>query len=370
MYFDGVNYIGVEEADALQSPLPAAITAGRSVISSITTTPFVIPASYFGMHIGGYTPGATYPISFGTWRFLDAGVHWKSLETSRGVYDSTAVTKLNNMLSYCATNGIGVIYPVPYTPAWASSNPSSSGDQNGTGTAWCPALFTDLTAHVNYVLGRMAAYGITSAVVESWNEPNGPNVYKDTIGNLVTHCQTIKDAVAAWNTANSTTHRVMSPSFNDGGGVSTGSLSLDGWLAAGGGPACDIIGYHIYTGGFPAGLYVNLSIVDAVKAVMVARGVSAKEFWISECGDSYIANYANASANYIAQILLFCAAKGVKNYCWYSYDAPGILDMRISRVPALWEAARTLLSGKTVSWVNQLPGRKLAANIGGLTQFV
>ena len=200
--------------------------------------------------------------------------------------------------------------------------------------------------------------------------PISPNVYKDTVLNLITHQQTIWNAVQAYNTANSTTHKVMSASFTDTGGVSTGSLSLDNWLVNGGGSYCDYIGYHIYTGNNPQGLYVNLTQVDLVKAVMSARSVSSKELWISECGNSFIRNYASASQNYIAQVLLYCAAKGVKRFCWYSYDHIGVPDMRLSNVPALWESARALLSGKTVNWVNQLPGMKLAANIGGAVQFV
>ena len=366
IYRDGSNFKGVEESDSLESPLPASVTAGAGLISSITATPFTIPAKYFGAHFSNYTD--PLPITCGTIRALDCGVSWHNIETSAGVHPSAAVEKLQAIIALAISGSRDLIYTVPFTPAWASSNPTSAGDGNGTGTAWCPASWTTLTDHVNYILGIMDAAGKTDCVIEGWNEPNTPDVYKDSIGNLVTHQQTIWDAVQAYNAAHSTTFQVMCPSYTDGGGVSGATQSLDNFLAQGGGAYCDIIGYHIYTGGSPCGLIIDLSIVDRVKTVMAARSVSGKELWISEAGNSRVSELV--STNYIKRIFLYCAAKGVKRLCWYSYDHPGVPDMRLSNAVWAWEQAVSLLSGKTVSWVNLLPGGKLAASIAGTAQII
>lgn len=369
VYWNGANYIGVEPSDSLQSPLSAAITSGAGSISAITTTPFTISPSFFGMHHNAFAAGQNLPCSYGTWRFHDSNVQWSALETARGVINSTALAKLDAMLAKCASSSITPIYNVPFTPVWASSNSGSTGDGNGTGTAWCPASFVDLTNHVNYVLGRMLLAGVTSAYIEGWNEPDTPTCYKDTTANLVTHQQTIWNAVQAYNTANSTTHKVISPSYTDRGGVSTATYNLDSFLVAGGGSYFDVVGYHFYTGG-QQGLLVDLLQVDMVKTVMANRGISGKELWCTECGQTYIANYANGTYNYFAQVLLYCAAKGVKRFCWYNWNGGGIGNMGAYQVPALWAAAVALLSGKTVQWVNVLPGNRLAASIGGVVQYV
>lgn len=361
IYYDGTNWIGVEESDSLQSPLPAQVTAAKtSPISSLTSTAFVIPEKFFGMHTAGSFPS---DIVYGSCRSHDSNVHWGRLETARGVYDSSVVANLDSMVAYCAENNIDFVYIIPFTPAWASSNPTSSGDGNGTGTAWCPASWTDLTNHVNYVLNR---YGTQIHAVEGWNEPNTPTCYKDSMANLVMHQQTIWNAVQAYNVAHGSAIKVVTASYTDDPN-SASAQSLNNFLAAGGGAYCDVVGYHTYSGDH-LGLRVNRDHTAKVKTVMANRGVSAKDLWITEVGDSLISTHGND--DWITQHLLHAAAQGVKKFFWYNYPGGGIGDIGLYQVPEAWERARLALSGKTVQWVNALKSMKLAASINNVVNYV
>lgn len=360
LYWNGVSYTGVERSDLLISPLLSGVTGAKTQpIVSLTTTPFTIPPQFFGLHTGGTYPSATY----GSQRSHDSNVMWSKLETARGVYDPVVQANLDAMVANCTANGRHFLYNVPFTPAWASSNPTSPGDGNGTGTAWAPALMSDLTNHVNYILNR---YGSQIYAIEGWNEPNTPSAFKDTLANLILHQQTIWNAVQTYNSGHSTSIKIVSPSYTDDPS-GTGGSTFDNFLATGGGAYCDIIGYHIYTGN-NLGLRVNRDFIAGVQSVMATRGVSAKDLWITECGDSNIGLYG--SNNFVTRQLLYAAAKGVKKFFWYNWPGGGIGNMGMYQVPAAWQAAINLLSGKTVQWVNASKSLELGASINGVVQFV
>lgn len=350
----------IERSDAAQAVLPVRVQAGG--ISQITSTPFAFPNDFFGIHCGAEL-GPTY--FYGRRRFLDSSVDWRDIETAAGVYNTTAVNKLVSMIQRCRDLGVKIIYPVPFTPQWASSNPSSAGDGNGTGTAWAPASFATLTSHVNYVLNLMRTNGVTDASIQGWNEPNTPNVYKDSVANLVLHQQTIWNAVQAYNTANSTTYTVLSATLTDRSASGPG-MTVATLLAAGLGNFCNVWSHHAYSGGFPSGLWIDLHVIDDVKAAFAAAGFS-KPFMIDECGDS---NFGFYTWRDVVRALLYARAQGAIAWCWYSHDAQGVPDMRVSRNEAAFISAVNFLRGRTVQWVNKLPGAELCASIDGQIVFI
>jgi hypothetical protein len=350
----------IERSDAAQASLPPRVLAGG--VSQITATPFTFPSDFFGIHCA-FTEGPSY--FYGRRRFLDAGVTWSDIEISSGVYNTTAVAKLTSMIQRCRDLGVKVVYPVPFTPQWASSNPGSTGDGNGTGTAWAPASFATLTSHVNYVLNLLRVNSVTDAVIQGWNEPNTPNVYKDTVPNLVLFQQTIWNAVQAYNLANGTTYTVMSCALTDRSATGPG-MTVATLLTAGLGAFCDVWGHHSYSGGFPSGLWVDLPIIDSVKSAFSAASFT-KPFMIDECGDS---NFGSCTWRDVVRALLYARAQGAIAWCWYSHDAPGVPDMRISRNEAAFISAVNFLRGRNVQWVNRLPGAELCASIDGQVVFI
>ena len=365
VYYNGTDIIGTEESDLVTYPLPIGITGSpKQTVVTLASTPFVIPPTFFGMHS---QDTALESITYGAWRNLSAFVDWCYIETSDNGYDAGQLTKLDAMIAKCVAQGRDVVWCFANTPTWASRTPASVDPAYTNGSAWTPANFANLTRFINVLLTR---YPGQIQYVEGWNEPNDTALYyKDTLANLVTHQQTIWNAVQAHNTATGRSIKVISPSFTGAGGTNQGPINLDAFLAAGGGAYCDIIGHHPYSMGNGQGLFIDRTVLQLAKSTMATRGLSAKGFMVTEGGDSVITNYTRD--RFVRQ-MLFAAALGAVKFCWYSYDIPGIQDMRIqTQAATAWNDAVTYLSGKTIGWVNYSPSTlRLGALINGVPTLV
>lgn len=74
----------------------------------------IVPANYFGMHVGFVTPGTPWPaVPFGTWRLWDANVTWKDLEPQKGVWD---FSKLDAFVALAQQHKVDIILPLALTP--------------------------------------------------------------------------------------------------------------------------------------------------------------------------------------------------------------------------------------------------------------
>ena len=107
-----------------------------------------------------------------TWVREDFG--WASIEATRGVDDWTYTDKL---MTSAATNGISVLAVVSSTPAWASSDPTSTHDKLYPPTN--PADFAAFAAAVAARYGNTGTFWAAHpelpkkplAAMEIWNEP-------------------------------------------------------------------------------------------------------------------------------------------------------------------------------------------------------
>lgn len=368
--YNGTNYICAESVDMESAPLDAEIAAmNPSEITTITSTPFVVPLKFFGLHVPAYPKTWAEPaVQFGTVRGLHAlsgGESWAALETSKGFFNTAKVANFEAGLADAFANGRDYIYCLDYTPTWASSNPSSS-DTLGLGAAWLPADLGDLTDFVTWICGKALAAGYTTGFyVEGWNEPNTPGVFKGTIAELVTHQQNVWNAVQAFNLANSTTYKVVSPAFNDVTGISSAAYNLTNFLSNGGAAYCDHIGYHIYSGNSVIGLRINNSLIDSIKTVLTNASVT-KTVFMTEVGASTIAKYDET--NYLTRAFLYAAANCVARFCFFKWGTGGGLgDMALEHAPSQWNRMVDLLDGKTIDWVNKRAGSaELVASIDGV----
>src|SRR5205085_6870107 len=89
---------------------------------------------------------------------------------------------------------------------------------------------------------------------EIWNEPNLPRFFSGSAEEMLSLAREAHDILKQVDPANV----VVSPSATSG---EAGLAWLEAYLRAGGGAACDIVGFHFYTGGHPPETVRRLAIL-------------------------------------------------------------------------------------------------------------
>lgn len=388
VYPSGTDFIFIEESDALQANLPAAVTSaptintvlsgnlydtvGRTIpaIASITATPFTITRDMIGMNVA--SDWRTVDLTkVGFLRLIDYPFTWKYIEQSAGVYLPAAVAELDALFAACAAAGCGVIFCVDATPASRSRQTATARWLPGTAGAPGAIDYTQLTAFVNWALNR---YGTRMTAIESWNEPSVTTSYLDSngIAGVVAFHNAVAAAVSAWNTANSGAVKVVSLTNTGWDGISGSPAlrSIDNLQTASGFANCDVFGFHIYRGGGSTPFDCPINLIRPLQTAQAATAAAGKPLWITEFGDSTIAS-TGATSTYWLRILLLWAGLGAKKIAPYAWDSAGIGNMRVNQVSAAFYSALQTLVGSTVSYVNAIHGgHRIAARINGVDMLI
>jgi hypothetical protein len=242
------------------------------------------------------------------------------------------------------------MYTVYKTPAWAAVG----GVVNAP-----PVNQSHLTSWINFLYTR---YGTKIKYYEGWNEPNIVNSFVGNIAALVTHQQTIYNAVKANNAASI----VLSPSFGMKAGISTDAMSMANFFTSGGAAYCDQIAYHPYKSfSAPSGTKLDFdrTLPALYKAQMVTSGVS-KPLATTECGSSM------HTFNRLLENFVYSATVNNMSLV-YSWDAVGYSDMRLSlRGVAEWNRAVAFLNGKTMTAVNAFGNGDFGVVLDGVGYLV
>jgi hypothetical protein len=151
--------------------------------------------SFFGLHDGS---GLAYGhLPFGSLRLWDAGVTWKDIETSPGVYDWT---RLDSLVSAAQAHHVQVTLVLAMTPSFYSSAPSLPPEDLGAFTRYVEAVMS----RYRFFQGHR---GISAYQV--WNEGNVPYFWTGTpaqLAQLTSIVDSVRDAVDPRAT-------VVAPSF-------------------------------------------------------------------------------------------------------------------------------------------------------------
>ncbi len=270
----------------------------------------VIPTTLFGMHIhniGTYTPWPTVP--FGTWRLWDASVSWPNLEPSKGQW---YFDKMDSYVEIAQANNVEILLPLGLSPAWASKRPSEPSAYK-PGNAAEPENIEDWKNYVRTVATR---YKGLIRYYEIWNEPNEPLFFSGTVDQMITLA---REAYAILKEIDPEI-MVVSPSATPGGVVDLGTPWLEKYLMKGGAAYADIIGYHFYvTPNQPESM---LPLINKVKTLMTAYGISSKQLWNTEAGWATPKIFSSeAEANgYVARSYILNWAAGINRFYWYAWD--------------------------------------------------
>src|SRR5215469_443013 len=212
-------------------------TSTPSPTPSPTPPPAAINSELFGMHIHRIGSGTPWPSvsALPAWRLWDAGVSWRQIERSRGVFDFTL---LDMYVSIAQQHNTELLLTLAYTPQWASQRPNEPSN-GGAGASAPPADFHDwddfVTALVTRYKGQIKAY-------ENLNEANLPQYFTGTVTDQFTM---LRDAYQIIKQVDSSA-TVLGMGYQ---GV--GFEQLDQLLAMGGGAYMDALSYHFYSQGKP-----------------------------------------------------------------------------------------------------------------------
>lgn len=310
------------------SPSPEA----SSVIDGqIRQGKYVIPSSFFGMHINKVT--TSWPLAqVGGLRLRASQVNWDQIEKSPSVYDFTL---LDQWIAEAKQNGATVMYPFVAVPQFYSSDPGDTTcdyapgacdpptDLNADGSGTDAAFKNFVAAIVNHV-GNQIQYW------EIWNEPNQKSQWKPT-DSILPYNQLIrmaKDAREIIQAANPNA-LMLTPAPV---GFPTGApMWLEGYLAAGGGPYADVISFHGYLnqywklGAYPVAEN-EVRLVSRVKYWVAKNGQQDKPLWISEggWGNVDLTGFTDPRLQtaFIARYVLLQQSLGIAQAYWYQWDNP------------------------------------------------
>ena len=129
----------------------------------------------------------------------------------------------------------------------------------------------------------------------------------------------------------------------------------------------DVVAFHSYSHDGYNNLFAIPQMVANVRAVMALRGLSDRPIWITETSaitpplKSFVVAHQQS---FIARSLLLALGSGVDRVVWYAWDDP-LGFHRQPAVAAYWNEFTGLLAGATISLVNSLRNRRVAAVIDG-----
>ncbi len=272
------------------------------------------------------------------------------------------------------------------TPTWASARPGEPGHYANGGDAE-PASADDLGAFAAAVCLRYRARGTPITAFEVWNEPKFEdggglaqgNYFTGSASALAGMARAVHRAVKAIDPA----ARVLSPAptgleYPWVDGDRSGTDHLNRFMAAPDGAGgrgrdwVDVIAFHAYSHDGYNNVHAIPQMVANVRFVMALHGLGDLPVWVTEVSaitpalSSFVAQHQQA---YIARTLLLALGAGVSRIVWYAWDDP-LGFHRQPTVARYWDELTGLLAGSTLSLVNSLRDRRVAAVIDGRRHLV
>jgi hypothetical protein len=275
-----------------------------------------VDGRYFGMHIHNAASGTRWPdVPVGSWRLWDASVNWPDLQPAADRWDFTRLDLYVGMAGVVKTE---LLLPLGLSPAWASSRPREQLSY-GPGNVAEPRSIDDWNRYVATVArrykGKIAAY-------EIWNEPNAHGFFSGDIDTMV------KLTCSAYKIIKQVDPQalVVSPAATY---QAQGVAWLDRFISHGGKGCFDVVGFHFYTLAHepPEAM---LPLVEQVRSVLAAHGLSSLEIWNTEAG--WIIKNAHRpvrvpwrtlndeAAAYVGRALILGWTSGLRRFYWYAWD--------------------------------------------------
>lgn len=298
-------------------------TISASASSSVAITPSFnsstfsnpLPSTFFDHSFGALADWPTGPFGGIRLWLQSPGTDWRSIETSRGVYNWTG---LDEWLSVAGENNVDVLYTFGNTPNWASLRPDETcGINGGAGGGGCAAPPSDVDSGDNIwkeFVTALVEHSLASShpikYYEIWNEPDLSTFWTGTNAQLVTMQD---DAYTIIHTLDPSA-QVTGPSVTHTGGASW----LDAYYAAGGATDQDIVAYHSYVG---SSNVLDLGpLITSIQAEMSDFGIGSKPLWGTEGSWGSQSLPPDQQEAWVAKAYIISWMDGVARNYWYAWD--------------------------------------------------
>jgi hypothetical protein len=295
--------------------LPSGVASAKS---------YSVDKRFFGVHDSDLT---SWPaVSPGSVRLWDAGVTWREIETSPGVYD---FSRLDALVRAANARRAEVTLVLGMTPSFYSPDGRSS------------SMPSSLAAWNNYVRAVATHYSAANwggtrgiAAYQVWNEANVVNFWTGT------PYQMAQLTKATWNTVKSVDKGalVLSPAFAARINEQIRGIQRFAFARVGGVPAwkfTNAIGLNLY----PLDKYgsslgtpeKSMALLKRARKLLGYGGMPAsKPIWNTEVnfgmrtgaygGTAAVVIPEQRQAAYVLRTYLLNAANGIKRVDWYAWD--------------------------------------------------
>jgi hypothetical protein len=290
-------------------------TVGMSSTAAQAVSVRVQP-DFFGLHDFGMHA----PLPYGSVRFWDGHTTWADLEPARGDY---RFTRLDSLVDRALARHAKITLVLGSTPAWAATNPSSSGaNWLPLGTSSPPRDVADwvnyVTAVASHFRGRIDSY-------EIWNEATTPLMWNGTMAQLAQLTATAHSAIKAADPGAlvvSTALLRRQPNWVARSTAYLAALRDVGWPV-------DVFAMHSYQTnnlGNPDG---RVKVIKQTEAIMRSARTPARPLWDTEANYSSNAYKAHKitgkqAADWVARSYLDSLRLGIARSYWYAWDTPTI----------------------------------------------
>lgn len=287
-----------------------------------------VPKTYFAINLAGAAWSHPWPtLDAPEVRLFDSA--WYHLEPARGAWD---FAHLDADVARAQQHHARLDLILESPPTWASARPAEANPY-----PWQPAgsraEARDLADWEQYVRTTATRYRGKVFTYELWNEPNQKDSFSGAVPALVALSQ------AAYRVLKQVDPRitVISPSPAPSKGVEY----LGGFLAAGGGAAFDVLGFHLYDNLSDPAIHPEgvIGTAKALHALLAAQNLASKPVWDTESGyyihtapgaSSQIAKYPagihvldqDEAAAAVARSYLAGWAAGIGRFYWYGWAEP------------------------------------------------
>lgn len=281
----------------------------------------ILNADLFGLHVHGMARGFDWPgTEFGFLRLWDAGVLWRELEPSKGVWK---LDLLDRYVSEAQQRNVKVLLTLGQTPKWAALKPGAHSPY-GNGASSEPRAMSDWRNYVDTLArrykGRIQAW-------EIWNEIDVKHFYSGEYARLAEMERIAVEVLKSVDAANI----VLTPSVQGGA-----YRQLNDYFKAGGGRYADAISYHFYAP--DEAPEVLPERIRKVREVMTRHGLGGKPLWNTEIGwlipnsdGRYGGNFRPVwhswhktarleAAGFIVRSYLLNLDGGIRHVFWYAWD--------------------------------------------------
>ncbi len=294
---------------------------------SVSPNFFAMDMGHLPLSAGGNEKWPTQlGLGFSIWRSLGASLRWSDLETCDGGADPTnscyTWVGLDNWINSATTYGQQTLFTAFYTPTWASSNPSASCQNSGSGGCYPPDDVESgdqhwkdfLTAVYNHVQSLPAVSGSKPhiSVWECWNEPDVATEYAGQLSDLHTMCNDLHDAIAPLDA----TAKFTTPAPADDKDVAPW---LQTWISGYDPTKVDIIAFH----GYVKSQIAEDIFTDILAPLSAFVPQTGKPLWDTEGSDLLglqpLADPDQHAAFY-ARYALIQQSSNVATFSYWGYD--------------------------------------------------